>query len=187
MKIRVSERHIKLRPAVRQSLIEKLEGLERYLDRIISIEAVVEGEKEHFVVRLVAHMVRKKIAKAESQSDDVFLAINDAVDSLKTQLSKFKEQLKDHRVPSNAAVPGKEAPQSLSQVAPGTSADGSSGRPAMTRTEVYIRKPMTVDEALIQLEDYNRDLYMFEDSEGGGLRILFRHPDGQLELIDPKF
>lgn len=174
MKIRVSERHTKLRPAVRQSLVEKLEGLERYFDRILSIEAVVEEEKNHFIVRLLAHLVRKKVVKAEAQAPELHGAVNEALDNLKAQLTKFKDQLKDHRPPVRA-LPSEPEPE------------GDSRWNHLIRTEVYIRKPMTVEEALLELEETGRDLYLFEDAERGGLRLLFRHPDGQIELIEPKF
>jgi len=178
MKIRVSERHLRLRPGTRQTLIEKLENLERYFDRTISIDAMVEEEKDHFIVRLVAHLVRKKIVKAEAQSQDLSLAINEAVENLKSQLTRFKDQLKDYR----AEPPAR---QIADEGAPSGSGTGNSNR--LMRTEIYLRKPMTVEEALIQLDSYNRDLFLFDDADGGGLRILHRHPDGQIELLEPKY
>lgn len=167
---------MRLRPGTRQSLIEKLENLERYFDRTISIDAMVEEEKDHFIVRLVAHLVRKKIIKAEAQSLDLNLAINEAIENLKSQMTRFKDQLKDYR--GEAAAPKPEAE--------GAPAAAGNSNPLM-RTEIYLRKPMTVEEALIQLDSYNRDLFLFDDADGGGLRILHRHPDGQIELLEPKY
>lgn len=183
MKIRVSERHTKLRPAVRQNLIEKLEGLERYCDRIISIDGIVEEEKDHHIARLVAHLVRKKIVKAEAQSQDLHLAINEAVDNLKSQLSRYNDQLKDHR--TNAAL--QRSGPTTAEGALEFEYDESVKRNTVLRTEVHLRKPMTVEEALLQLDAYNRDLFLFEDAGGGGLRILHRHADGQIELLEPKY
>jgi len=175
MKIRISERHIKLRPAVRQSIIEKLESLERYFDRTISIDAVVEEEKGHHSVRLMAHLARKKIVKAETEQQDLHLAINAAVDNLKGQLIRYKEQLTDHR--SKAEGPPE----------PEVKVSAASRLSALEHTEIHLRKPMTVEEALLQLEAYNRNLFLFDDAEGGGLRILHRHPDGHVELLEPKY
>jgi len=175
MKIRVSERHIKLRPAVRQSIVEKLEGLERYFDRIISIDVVVEQEKGHHVVRLMGHLARKKIIKAETEEQDVHLAINTAVDNLKGQLIRYKDQLTDHRSNAGGVVETEIQPDTTTRLS------------ALLHTEVHLRKPMTGEEALLQLDAYNRDLFLFDDAEGGGLRILHRHLDGQIELLEPKY
>lgn len=183
MKIRVSERHTKLSSDTRQGIKAKLEGLERYLDRIISIDAVVEEEKDHFIVRLVAHLIRKKIVKAEVQAQDLQMAVNEAVENLKSQLVRFKEQLKDHR--AHADVGGEVEAGALEDP---FEADASAiDFNKVMRTEVHLRKPMTVAEALLQLDAHNRDFFLFDDAEGGGLRILHRHNDGQIELLEPKY
>lgn len=182
MKIRISERHTKLRPAVRQNIKDKLEGLERYFDRTISIDAIVEEEKGHFIVRLVAHLMRKKIIKAQAQAQDLHLAVNEAVENLKAQITRFKDQIKDHR---NAALHLEEE-QAAANNAFEPVADAPKLETVM-RTEVHLRKPMTVEEALLQLDAYNRDLFLFDDAEGGGLRILHRHADGLIELLEPKY
>lgn len=181
MKIRISERHTKLRPAVRQNIKDKLESLERYFDRMISIDAIVEEEKDHFIVRLVAHLVRKKIIKAQAQAQDLHLAVNEAVENLKAQIVRFKDQLTDHR----NSVPPIEVETDVDHAF-----EAPSETPALNtlmRTEVHLRKPMTVEEALLKLDAYNRDLFLFDDAEGGGLRILHRHADGQIELLEPKY
>jgi putative sigma-54 modulation protein len=183
MKIRVSERHIHLRSEVRQGIKDKLEGLERYFDRIISIDAMVEKQKDHFIVRLVAHVVRKKTLKAESQELDLSIAANTAIDNLKTQIVRFKDQLTDHHredVHLGEVLEGAENPL-------GTDNPDALSQDLIVRTEVHLRKPMTVEEALLQLDAYNRDLFLFDDANGGGLRILHRHQDGQVELLEPKF
>ncbi len=183
MKIRVSERHIKLKPEVRQGIKDKLEALERYLDRIISIDAVVEHEKNHFIVRLVSHLIRKKIVKAEAQSQDLQMAINEATENLKVQLTRFKEQLKDHR--AHAEMEGEVEAGALED--PFETDSNAIDPEKVMRTEVHLRKPMTVAEALLQLDAHNRDLFLFDDAEGGGLHILHRHADGQIELLAPKY
>jgi|GEM_PF-989636 len=182
MKIRVSERHTKLRPAVRQNIKDKLEGLERYFDRTISIDAIVEEEKDHFIVRLVAHLMRKKIIKAQAQAQDLHLAVNEAVENLKGQITRFKDQIKDHR---NSIVPPEEDQAGTNNAV--ETVEGTLKLETVMRTEIHLGKPMTVEEALLQLDAYNRDLFLFDDAEGGGLRILHRHADGQIELLEPKY
>jgi hypothetical protein len=43
---------------------------------------------------------------------------------------------------------------------------------------------MTVEEAIIQLEEGASDQVTFRDAEGGGLRVLLRRRDGDLELVE---
>lgn len=184
MKIRISERHTKLSPAIRQTIKEKIEGLERYFDRIISIDAIIEGEKDHFIARMVAHVVRKKVIKAEVTAADLQAAVGGALENLKSQLTRFKDQLKDHRGDSSPLP--EQAVDPLDGVSQAAHGEGLNPE-FITRTEVHLRKPMTVAEALLQLDAHNRDLYLFDDAEGGGLRILHRHANGQIELLEPKF
>ena len=45
-------------------------------------------------------------------------------------------------------------------------------------------KPLTVEEAVMELEQDGRDCVVYQDAEKGRLSVLFRRRDGNLELIE---
>jgi len=95
-KINISEIHKDVREDERQELIERLEGLGKFFSHLISVDIHLSQQNQHYSLRLIAHLPRKKILKAEYQSRDLSLAINHAINALKRQLKDFKEQLGEH-------------------------------------------------------------------------------------------
>jgi len=173
MKITVAERHMQASEALRSYAVNKVEHLSHYFDRIISVDIVLAAEKERQICELVAHLIQKKIAKASAEADDMYAAIDASVDKLKKQLRRYKDRLKEKRPKGKLDAPPEES-------------DHRS--PEFIRTQVYVMKPMTPEEAILQLESYQkRDFLVFMDAERNALSILHRLADGQYELIEPRY
>jgi putative sigma-54 modulation protein len=166
--------------AVSQALsdyaVSKIGPLSKYFDGIISIDIVMDVEKESQSVELVAHLVKRKIAKARAASDDMYVSIDEAAEKLKHQLTKAKEQLKHRRPAHKTASPRRTK-----------TTDASDHAEEVVRTQIFLKKPMTVEEALLQLKSYHKDFLIFMDSEREGLSILHRMKDGQYELLEPMY
>ena len=162
--------------ALRSYAVEKVSHLSHYFDRIISIDIVLDSQKERQICELVAHLIRKKRVKASGEADDLYAAIDAAVDKLKKQLIRFKERLQEKRAePLRGEGDSEEAPSTNER-----------GQPEIVRTQVYLRKPMTPEEAVLQLDSYDKKSFLiFMDAEEQGLRILHRLADGRYELIEP--
>jgi len=175
MKIRVAERHMEASEALRDYAISKVEALERYFDGIVSVDIVMDVQRERQIVEMVAHLIKKKIAKTSVESDSMYASIDEAVDKLKSQLRRYKTRLKERR-PHNFEFQG-------------LSTDESDLQPkrAILRTQLPLKKPMTLDEAILQLEAENRDLLLFMEAGQGKLRVLHRKQDGSYELIEPEY
>jgi putative sigma-54 modulation protein len=179
MKIRVSERHMAESEALNQYAVSKVEALSRYFDGIVSVDIVMSVEKARQIVEIVAHLIKRKIVKARAETDDMYASIDEAVDKLKQQLKKYKDQLREKRPARQAAAAARQ--QALEDVQPPS-------KDNIIRTKVYLRKPMTLEEARLQLESRDdRDFLLFVDAEKGGLHILHRREDGQYELLEPVY
>jgi len=93
MKIKISVRHASASSALRDYVIEKTEALERYFDRIVSVDVVLSVEKERQIADFHAHLINRKQINAREESTDMYASIDKAIDRLKRQLVKFKDQL----------------------------------------------------------------------------------------------
>lgn len=173
MKIKIAGRHTDASPALRDYVIEKTEALERFFDRIISVDVVLSVEKERQIADFHAHLTNRKQINAREESTDMYASIDKAIDRLKRQLVKFKDQLLD--VKGRSVV--------------GTQADGAEdeilGKRIM-RSEAYFQKPMTAEEASLQLDAIDREFLVFVDVETDQVAIIYRRKDGNYGLIEPR-
>ena len=178
MKITVTDRRVQASESIQEYVLDKVEPLERFfVDGIISIDVVLDTEGNNQTCELIGHLVRKKTVKATAETEEIHAAVDAAVDKLKTQLTKEKDRLREN--PKQKTPPPEASP-------PPTNTEGAGRR--FARSQVYVRKPMTPDEAIMQLESYEkRDFLIFMDVEREALSVLRRLPDGQYELLEPVY
>jgi putative sigma-54 modulation protein len=176
MKIKIAERHSHAESsgALRAYVIEKTEALERFFDRIVSVDVVLSAEKERQIADFHAHLTNKKVITAREESTDMYASVDKAVDRLRRQLVKFKDQLADVKVRGGVA-------------------DGQVGEDAerkvdkqIIRTETHFFKPMTPEEAALQLEAIEKGFLVFVDADTDQVAIIYHRRDGNYGLIEPR-
>lgn len=177
MRITIAGRHVELTDAIRNYVLSKVEGLERYHDGIIAVDVNLGLEKSRNTADLVAHLVRRKMIKVSEESNDMYTSIDLAVDKLKRQLQRHKSMIKEHR--SEGALK-REQDRGGDQRGPGEGIE-------LIRRELFLPKPMTQEEALVQLDSLDRDFLIFIDAESGGLKVLHRRSDRVYELLEPRY
>jgi putative sigma-54 modulation protein len=137
-------------------------------------------EKEICEVTLVGHghHVRCKVAAA-----DGFAAVDAAVEKLEHQLHKLKTRLKkrSHGVRRSgvSAASIRDLPGDVL-----VEDDEVDAGPRIVKTKVHDLKPMTTEEAMLQLEMVDHDFFLFTNADTGRAAVLYRRSDGDLGLID---
>jgi putative sigma-54 modulation protein len=176
MKIKIAERHshAETSGALRAYVIEKTEALERFFDRIISVDVVLSAEKERQIADFHAHLTNKKVITAREESTDMYASVDKAVDRLRRQLVKFKDQLADVKV-KGGGVDEQVGEEGESE------ADKQ-----IIRTEAHFFKPMTPEEAALQLEAIEKGFLVFVDAETDQVAIIYHRRDGNYGLIEPR-
>lgn len=96
MQINVSGHHIDVTPAIRSYVETKLDRLERHFDRITNINVILTVEKQRQKAESTVRISGGELF-ADSESDDLYAAIDMLVDKLDRQLIKKKEKIKDRK------------------------------------------------------------------------------------------
>ena len=174
MKIKIAGRHTDASEALRSYVIEKTEALERFFDRIVSVDVVLSVEKERQIADFHAHLTNRKLISAREESSDMYASIDVAIDRLRRQLLRFKDHL--HDVRERGGVPVKAA----------TDAEGSASTRQIVRTEAYFQKPMSPEEAALQLDAIEKEFLVFVNSETDQVAIIYHRRDGNFGLIEPQ-
>ncbi|TLM98508.1 MAG: ribosome-associated translation inhibitor RaiA [Actinobacteria bacterium] len=185
MQITVTGRHMPVTDAIRDYAEEKISKAARIHDRDeMSVEVVLHVEKNpanpnRDVAEVTAHM-KGAVVRAEEAAPDMYAAIDLVAEKLERQMRKYKTRLVDRRNGKHAVVktaPGDtEIPSMLDEEDEG----------AIVRTKRIDMKPMTPDEAIMQLELLGHDFYVFSNAEEGAVNVLYRRVNGDYGLIQPR-
>jgi putative sigma-54 modulation protein len=176
VKIKIAGRHTEASEALRSYVIEKTEALERFFDRIVSVDVVLSVEKERQIADFHAHLTNRKVISAREESGDMYASIDKAIDRLRRQLVKFKDQL--HEVRSRGGT--------ATEVEAATSGEESADGRQIIRTEAYFQKPMSPEEAALQLDAIEKEFLVFVNSETDQVSIIYHRRDGNFGLIEPR-
>jgi len=173
MKIKIAGRHTDASEALRSYVVEKTQALERFYDRIISVDVVLSVEKERQIADFHAHLTNRKMISAREESTDMYGSIDRAIDRLKRQLVKFKDQLHEMR---------ERRVGDVGDVEPSTEAESK----RIIRSEAYFQKPMSPEEAALQLDAIDKEFLVFVDVETDQVAIIYHRRDGNYGLIEPR-
>jgi putative sigma-54 modulation protein len=113
-----------------------------------------------------SHVIRVEAAAATAES-----ALDLAEDRFNQQLRRLKERLIGRNRRSQPREPeDEEIPDSSNEI---------------VRIKQFVMKPMTVEEASLQMEMIGHDFYFFLNAANGRQCVLYRRRDGRLGLIEP--
>ena len=174
MKVKIAERHTTQSDALRAYVIEKTEVLERYFDRIISVDVILSVEKERQIADFHAHLTNRKIIKAHEESPDMYASIDKAIDRLKRQLVKYKDHLRETRH------------REMGESSKTESVAGKVDHKDILRTDIHFHKPMTPEEAALQLDAVEKGFLVFINSETDQVSIIYHRQNGHYGLIEPR-
>ena len=189
----VTGRHTQVTDRFRQHLEEKLSKVPQLLPRVSRIDVVVTHEKavrNCDAVEITCH-AKGPVIRAEACTDDPYSALDSALDKLFERLRRVSDRKRVSRT-------GRRVPESVAQatgrLADGT-ADTSEGSPAggetdttaqngafgavgdspiEVREKVHASSPMTLEDALNQMEMVGHDFFLFHDSDTGQPSVVYR-------------
>lgn len=183
MQIKVIGRHMPVTDAIREYAEEKVAKAARIHDRDeMTIDVVLHVEKnpsnKNKDVAEVTATMKGIFVRAQEAAPDMYAAIDLAADKLERQMRKFKGRLVDHHSDKVAVktVPGEEVHNE-----PEGDGDGQ-----VVKTKVIDVRPMTEDEAILQLELLGHDFFVFAHKDDGAVNVLYRRDDGDYGLIQPR-
>jgi len=102
------------------------------------------------------------------------------LDKLERQLKRYKEKIKKHKPHT-----GRER-QVAKTVFAAQSIDEGHAEPTIIKTDIFHVKPMSVEEAVMQMDLLEKDFLVFTDSNSAEINVVYRRKDGNYGLIVPQ-
>ncbi|MBI5886393.1 MAG: ribosome-associated translation inhibitor RaiA [Deltaproteobacteria bacterium] len=175
MQVTVTFRHMDSSDTLRDYAVEKSERLAKYLFEPVDIHWVLSVEKIRHIadVTVTANGVA---IKAQGDTQDMYAAIDAAMDKLDNQVRKHKEKVKDHK-PHSDEPQGKRIPNPGAEVGVGPG-------PRIVKKENQFVKPMSVEEASEQMSLTENDFLVFTNSVTSHINVIYRISGGDYGLIE---
>jgi putative sigma-54 modulation protein len=102
MQVVVTGRHMGISEPLKAYCLEKAERLPRFLDRVQSIEVILDGKAGVHTVELIVHTAGADPFIATEQREDAYAAVDVAMDKIEEQLRRFKQKRRNRKHPPRA-------------------------------------------------------------------------------------
>lgn len=178
MQLSVVFRHMEASDALRNYTQERTAKLTKYIDRPIEVQVALTVEKIRNIAEVVINADGIRIAGEESH-EDMYAAIDLVMDKIERQVKKYRSKIRKHK-----PTPGKELSWRRDIYEPESFEDDR--EPVVVRTESYFVKPMSVDEAAMQMDLTHQDFLVFNNALTQSVNVLYRRRDGNFGLIVPQ-
>jgi putative sigma-54 modulation protein len=193
MQLQVSGRNLDVTEPIREYAQRKLARIERHLteDTRVDLELAIERNRSISANQHAELTVWTKgpVLRAHEYAEDMYAAIDLAVDKLDRQVRRYRERRRHWR--PHHQVRDVEALLPLSDVDEAASLAEANGAepelpiPTIVKTKRFNMKPMHPDEAALQLELVGHEFYVFLNAETDAVAVIYRRRDGNLGVIEP--
>ncbi len=188
MKIVYSGREAWLQERERSKLQRKFDKIQRILTRRGGLEAnVALSRQRHLYEAEVTLRALRHTLVVSGSGVSAFNAMHVALERLEKQAVRNKHKIIDTRRPGRQRdQPSVVLEDAVRRSAPdpaATPAARPSG-PRIVRGPAHAAKPMTAEEALLDLESGDRRYISYRDADSGRINVLVRREDGRAELVE---
>ncbi len=178
MKIIFAGKNIDVTEALKNVTTEKLSRLDKYFDKDIEGTVTYSTEKDRQKIEVTIELP-DTLLRAEEETYDMYESLDKVIDILEGQVRKYKGKLKAKYRNTDTIR--------FDNIAPLTKEEEEEEGPKIVRTKRFFLKPMTSEEAVLQMELLNHDFFVYMDGETGDTNVVYKRKDGNYGVIEPEF
>ncbi len=184
MRIDLTARHTEIGPSFRQHAEPRLQKLRRYFGRIQEVQVSLSKQRNWHTVEITIN-ANGMLVRSEERAGDDISAFDSALEKVSRQLVRLKSRLRKrgHHV-GKRELPAEELeleePEDLEEEeTPGAEIK-------IVKTKSFPIKPMSPEEAALQMELLGHDFFMFTNGETQQVNLVYRRKDGAYGLLTPE-
>jgi putative sigma-54 modulation protein len=179
MRLELTGRHVEITPAIRTLVDRKLSRLTRLLnDSLVSAQIVLTREKYRHLTEISVHLRGDHVLAGKIAGDTWADSVGRAVVKVEQQAAKVKGKWVEQKRQRTSA-------RKLPAPTPSVPADEAVG-PRVVRAARYHVKPMTVEDAALEVDGGADGFLVFRNAGTGAVNVLYRRKNGDLGLIEPE-
>ena len=204
MRAHFTGRHVEVTPALETFGRERLAKLQKFLPPIIEAHVILSVEKYRHRAEVNLH-TRHGVLSGTTETGDMYSSLSLVFEKLERQARRRKEKITSSKrrgrglEPAEAAletlVAGQESgrgrapgsgrpPASRRRREPGQDSGGTRA-PRVVRTESVELKPMSIEDAVLQIQDTEHGFLVFRNARSQRVNVVYRRGDGRYAVIEP--
>jgi putative sigma-54 modulation protein len=179
MQFQVKGRNLEVSDAIRSYAEEKLAKIDRQLaDPRVELELALERNPsiaDNHVAEATI-WTDGPVLRAREASSDIRASIDQLVEKLERQVTRYRKQARSRRRrASRANGPVETVPVIADEEGP-----------LIVKTKQFIVKPLSPEDAVLQLELIGHDFFVFRNADTSEINVVYRRRDGNYGLIGPQ-
>jgi putative sigma-54 modulation protein len=192
-KISVIGKHVQITDAIQNYILEKLTKIERMTDHIIDVAVTLDAQKLEFSCSILMNFIHFHI-KAHASTDNMYSAIDKAIDRIISLVRKYKTKLQSHRfkdlttvdIHVNVVQPLADDLQIINDDIEAENALQEHSRyslhPIVAKDTMSLRT-LTQDEAVIKMEISDDPFLIFRSEEDQKIKVIYRRSDQNYGIV----
>lgn len=189
MKLVIHGKNIEITDAIREYVHQKIEkAASHFLNTTNEVDVHLSVARNPRVnskqIAEVTVYANGAVIRAEEGSESLYASIDLVADKISRKLRKYKEKRLDKKT---QALPKTSEVVEQAPVAADLIGDRTPELPSeVVRTKYFAMPPMTLAEALEQLQLVDHDFYMFRNAETGEINVIYERNHGGYGVIQPR-
>ncbi len=181
MQVSVTFRHMDASDALRSYAVEKVDRIcSKYLKNAVEAHVILAANRhrQHNLAEINIHASQFDIS-AHAENPDLYAGIDFAIDKVEAQLRKHKDRINDRK--------GRASLHEIATMLPVdvVSQHDDEGKTRVIETETLRAKPLSVDDAVLQLELTHAEFLVFRNAATNAISVVYKRRDGHYGLIVP--
>jgi putative sigma-54 modulation protein len=148
---------------------EKIGKFKKYLSNITEATVTLSVEKYRHKAEVLLK-VNGSFIQAEIITGEMYSSIDEVVEKLARQVKKHKDKIVSQRKNKSKSAAPLESKETF---------------PSIIKNKAYDIKPMSVEEAAMQMDLLDKDFFVFTNASSGNINVLYKRGDGNFGLIEP--
>jgi len=178
MQIAVTFRHMETDEGIKDYVKGKVGRLQKYIENPREVHVVLSAEKFRHIAEITI-IGEGMTLNSQGRDSDLYAAIDQMVGKIERQIRERREKVRRKR--SNSA--SSKAP--LKSVESALEGKEEGEIPSVIQRRYTLAKPMSLEEAVAQLDLSKKDFLVFINSDSGQMNVLYHGKDGGVEWVEP--
>lgn len=176
MRFAITGKNMEVTEALKEKAIKKIGKLEKFFNPDTDVQVTMSVQRARHIVEVTVYF-NGSVIRAEVANEDMYTAIDKAVDRLEGQIRRNKTRLQKKLHQEAFSVDDFKHTEEIEE----------ENDFRVVRTKKFAVKPMSIEEAILQMNLLGHEFFVFSDADTEKVNVVYKRKNGDYGLIEPEF